>query len=220
MIRFDRAFLHGRVVAVAVEELADAALDELHPDERARALVLAPMRGREWVAGRRALRRALASVATDPALSAPALLADDRGAPVVPRGAVGSVSHKRALAVALAALDAGWTIGVDLEVLGPRRIDVSRRVLTAAELAALADVSGPGRDRAVILAFALKEAIYKAVDPHLKRYVGFQEVAVWPAADGSAGVTPVEPWGLDVEAAWAEIDGYVVCTARARPTDR
>lgn len=212
MTSFHRALGHGRVVAVAVEEPDEAALGELHAAERALAQELAPLRRREWVAGRRALRRALVGV-VEPA--AP-LLRDDRGAPVVPAGAVGSVSHKRALAVALAAPDAGWTIGVDLEVPGPRRIDISARVLTAAERALLPAADAAARDRAVILAFALKEAIYKAIDPHLRRYVGFQEVAVWPVADGGARVEPLAPWGLEVEAAWVEIEEYLVCTARAR----
>jgi 4'-phosphopantetheinyl transferase EntD len=68
----------------------------------------------------------------------------------------------------------------------------------------------------VILAFALKEAIYKAIDPHLRRYVGFQEVAVWPDAHGGARVEPLADWGLDVEAAWMTVDEYLICTARAR----
>lgn len=210
MTPFDRTLGHGRVVAIAVDDPDDATLAELHPDERARAETLSPLRRREWVAGRRALRRAL------PLPAETALLADDRGAPVMPPGAVGSVSHKRELAVALAAADDGWTRGVDLEQPGPRRIDLSPRVLTAAERAAIAGVTGLARDRAVILAFALKEAIYKAIDPHLRRYVGFQEVAVWPEAPGVARVEPVADWGLDVEAAWVEVDAYLIATARAR----
>lgn len=214
MTRFDRTLGHGRVVAIAVEEPDDATLAELHPDERARAETLAPLRRREWVAGRRALREALGGALPRPA--ATALLADDRGAPVLPPGAVGSVSHKRELAVALAAADDGWTRGVDLEQPGPRRIDLSPRILTAAERAAIAGVTGLARDRLVILAFALKEAIYKAIDPHLRRYVGFQEVAVWTEAPGVARVEPVGDWGLDVEAAWVEVDAYLIATARAR----
>ncbi len=211
--RFSLSLPHGHAVAVDVADPDDDVLSELHADEQSRALTLAPIRRREWVAGRRALRHALATIAPT-AVTAP-LLADDRGAPVVPAGAVGSISHKRALAVALAAADQGWTLGVDLEVPGPRRIDVSPRILTAAELAALPP-PGPDRDRAVILAFALKEAIYKAIDPHLRRYVGFQEVAVTALPDGTALVTPLAPWGLTVEAAWLDAGDHLLCTARAR----
>lgn len=214
MSALDRDLGHGRVVAIAVTEPDDELLAELHPDERARAVTLAPLRRNEWVAGRRALRRALGGVTA--ATAATPLLADDRGAPLLPPGAVGSISHKRALAVALAAADAGWTVGVDLEIPGPRRIDLSPRILTAAERAALDGVTGPARDRAIILAFALKEALYKAIDPHLRRYVGFQEVEVWPDGGGGARVVPQADWGLDLEAAWIDVDTYLVCTARAR----
>ncbi|HUQ07826.1 MAG TPA: 4'-phosphopantetheinyl transferase superfamily protein, partial [Kofleriaceae bacterium] len=220
MIKFDLALAHGRAVAIDVIDPDDAVLAELHPDERTRALTLSPIRRREWVAGRRALRHALAGVA--PGAAAAPVLADDRGAPVLGAGAVGSISHKRALAVALAAGADGWTVGVDLEVLGPRRVDISERILTKAELSTLASTvpstpTGDLRDRAVLLAFALKEAVYKAIDPHLRRYVGFQEVQVWPSADGTARIEPLTDWGgLALEATWLELDGNLLCTARAR----
>jgi 4'-phosphopantetheinyl transferase EntD len=213
---FARHLAHGQVVAIAVAEPDLAALAELHPDEAALAQTMSPIRKAEWVAGRRALRQALGGIA--PATAA--IGADDRGAPRVPVGAVGSISHKRALAVALAAPASGWTVGIDLELPAPRKLDIAPRVLTPAELAAIAAHDAAARARAVLLAFALKEAVYKAIDPHLRRYVGFQEVAVWPAAGdtgGDARVAPLAPWGLEVEAAWAEVDGYLVCTARARP---
>jgi 4'-phosphopantetheinyl transferase EntD len=217
MIKFDLALAHGRAVAIDVADPDDTVLAELHPDERTRALTLSPIRRREWVAGRRALRHALTGVA--PAAAESPVLADDRGAPVLPAGAVGSISHKRAIAVALAASASGWTVGVDLEVLGPRRVDISERILTKAELSTLASTApaGDARDRAVLLAFALKEAVYKAIDPHLRRYVGFLEVQVWPSLDGTARIEPLTDWGgLSVEATWLELDGNLVCTARAR----
>ncbi len=211
---------HGRAVAVAVTEPDDAAWAELHPDERVRGLALAPIRQREWVAGRRALRRALiaAGVTAPVELAALAIPSDDRGAPRVPAGAVGSVSHKRELAIALAAPADGWTIGVDLELDQPRRIDIAHKVLTPAELTALdaRGIDGAGRDRAVILAFAIKEAVYKAIDPHLRRYVGFLEVEVRPDDSGTVVVEPVTDWGLEIEAAWIGDGAHILATARAR----
>lgn len=215
MVGFERVLPHGRVVAVEVGDPDDDALAELHPDERERAATLAPLRRREWVAGRRALRRALPT-RIDP-YDVP-FFADDRGAPRLPAGVVGSVSHKRALAVALAAPDAGWTVGVDLEPARrePGRVDIASRVLTPAERAIADALTGESRERAVLLAFALKEALYKAIDPHLRRYVGFQEVAVWPDDAGLARVEPLGDWGLELEAAWVTVDDYLLCTARAR----
>jgi 4'-phosphopantetheinyl transferase EntD len=109
----------------------------------------------------------------------------------------------------------GWTVGVDLERRAPRTIDLSRRVLTDRELAALADRDDDARRRAVVQAFAIKEAIYKAIDPFLGRYVGFREVAVWPEGDRVEVEAPAA-WGLEVVAACAEVDDHWVATARAR----
>ena len=117
-----------------------------------------------------------------------AILPDDRGAPTLPPGWVGSISHKRGLAVALAApARAGERIGVDVEVRRPPRLDLAPRILTEAERAAIADLEPHARGLAVALRFSLKEAIYKSIDPFLRRYVGFREVAVFPE-DGVARV--------------------------------
>jgi 4'-phosphopantetheinyl transferase EntD len=151
-----------------------------------------------------------------------AIVADDRGAPVLPAGWVGSVSHKGAIAAAIVApapAGGGW-IGVDLERAAPPRVDISRRVLTSRELEWLVAAGvGEGvgdadheRGRAVTLRFAIKEAIYKAIDPHLRRYVGFLEVEL--ELDGErCAVSHALP--LAVEAAWREHAGHWIATARA-----
>ena len=155
----------------------------LHPVETAFARALPEARRAGWVGGRVALRAALAAVsveASEPMLSTP------RGAPLLPAGAVGSVSHKRTIAVALCAREADRraTIGIDVEDLRPLLTDIAPRVLTSDELAVL-PAQGPARDAAVLLAFSAKEAIYKALDPWVHRFVGFQEASVARAADGS-----------------------------------
>ncbi len=223
---------HGVAVAVAIADdgalalpgrpavaLAEA-LASLCAAERAHAAALAPVRQRDWIAGRWALHAALARAGD---ASADAVLADDRGAPVLPAPLLGSVSHKRGLAVALAArAGGGERVGVDVELLAPTRIDIGRRVLTDAERDALAGLSPHARGLAVALRFSIKEAVYKAIDPFVRRYVGFREVAVWPG-DGGPGVARVEVapgGGADlpraIEAAWVEVDGLVIATARAR----
>jgi enterobactin synthetase component D len=155
----------------------------LHPVEAAFARALPEARRVGWVGGRVALRAALAIVgveALDPMLSTP------RGAPLLPGGAVGSVSHKRTIAVALCAPEADprATLGIDIEDLRPLRTDIASRVLTSDELALL-PAEGPARDAAVLLAFSAKEAIYKALDPWVHRFVGFQEASVTRASDGA-----------------------------------
>ena len=185
---FERQFVlelpFGTCVGVSLP--ADGAFElpaGLHPVETAFARALPEARRASWVGGRVALRAALAAIgveASEPMLSTP------RGAPILPAGAVGSVSHKWTIAIALCAResDPRATIGVDVEDLRPLRTDIASRVLTSEELALLPP-EGLARDAAVLLAFSAKEAIYKALDPWVHRFVGFQEASLACAVDGS-----------------------------------
>lgn len=195
---------HGACVVVELDDL-DAALADLGPDEQARAGQLVPLRRGGYVAGRTALHLALAS----PGDRGASILSDERGAPVLPAGWVGSVSHKAARAAALVAPAGDGHVGIDLEHAAPPRQDIARRILTPREQAAL-----PDRGRAVTLRFSIKEAIYKAIDPYVRRYVGFTEVELDFAGDAVA-VTTALPFAI--EATWREHAGYWITTARAVP---
>ena len=201
------ALAHGACVIVELDDAAaDAALAALAGAEQARAAGLGAVRRRAYVAGRTARRLALGD-AGDPV--AAALVADDRGAPVLPPGWIGSVSHKAGVAAALVAPAGAGRIGVDLERAAPPRGDIAPRVLTARELAQLDD-----RGRGVTLRFSIKEAIYKAIDPYLRRYVGFTEVELEFAGDAVA-VTTALPFAI--AATWREHAGHWLCTAHAVP---
>ena len=97
---------------------------------------------------------------------------------------------KTATAVALVARDEprDVRVGVDIETDAPRATDIARMVLTEDEELELAPLSPAERSREVLLRFSAKEAVYKALDPFVRRYVGFKEVSVSPRPDGSAGV--------------------------------
>ena len=195
---------HGLCVIVA------AAADlPLVGDEQRIADSLGPIRRRELAAGRAALRSALADLGVT---EAPAILADDRGAPVLPEGFVGSISHKAERAAGLVAPAGQGFVGVDIELAGPSRLPIEKRILTPNEQTR---VSG----REVTLYFSIKEAIYKAIDPIVRRYVGFTEVELDVRPDGSVGVTVLDLAKLPVaiEAAWQERDGHWLATARSRP---
>lgn len=214
-LAFDLALAHGACVGVRLpSELPDAALASLAPEERAFAVTLSPLRRRGYVGGRVAMREALARVSAPPC----AVLTDDRGAPVLPPGFVGSISHKETVAVALAALaDGDARIGVDVENDRPRRADIARQVLTAEERAELDALDEESRARALLVRFSAKEAIYKAVDPFVRRYVAFSEAYVAPNDDGSATARLTlradEPrFAVDVR--WLRRDGLVLTTAR------
>ncbi|MBK7073846.1 MAG: 4'-phosphopantetheinyl transferase superfamily protein [Myxococcales bacterium] len=202
---------YGRAVAVAIDD-ADAGPPE-PPEELALARQFGPARAREFLAGRRALRAALAELGGDAGV---AIGRGPRGAPLLPAGWVGSVSHKRDLAAGLVTADRGWTIGLDLEARAPRPIDIARRVMTAREAAAVAALDDDARRRLVVRTFAIKEAVYKAIDPHLGRYVGFHEVALRdPRADAAIVEVP-DAWGLEVEATCQAHGDHWLATARAR----
>jgi len=187
-------------VVVALDD-HDAALARLAPAEQHRARELGDVRRREYVAGRTALHLALATE--------DAILSDERGAPILPAGWVGSISHKRALAAALVAPAGLGQIGVDLEHAGAPRQDIARRILTAREQAAL-----PDRGPAVTLRFAIKEAIYKAIDPYVRRYVGFTEVELEITGDAVIVATALP---FAIEASFCAHAGHWLATARARP---
>ncbi len=216
-VAFDLELPHGRCVGVrlpealgVVEALAESAL---LPEERAYAASLGGPRRRTWMGGRIALRQALVREGID----APPVLADGRGAPALPPGVAGSVSHKEDLAVALVAREGSAKLGVDVERDAPGKLDISKKVLTDEELAELAKLGSAERAREVLLRFSAKEAVYKALDPFVHRYVGFREVAVTPLPSGEALVQPHLPpdeGPFKMEVRWQRRFGIVLTTAR------
>jgi enterobactin synthetase component D len=168
---------------------ATASLEALHPDERARARGMMELRRRTFVAGRAALRAAIRRRDL-PELHA--IGSDDRGAPVFAAARV-SISHKDDLAVGLVVLDSDARhVGIDIEDLSPLKVDIASKILTHGELQILerAVRDGARRDELVRTAFSMKEAIYKAIDPVLRRYVGFREVEVLLSEDQRGPITP------------------------------
>jgi enterobactin synthetase component D len=205
--RFETA--HGVCTIVALEDRdLEAAYAALPAAERAYADSLGPVRRREVICGRTALHDALASL--EPNLATSPILADDRGAPVLPAGWLGSVSHKGDRGAALVAPVSSARVGVDLELALPARQDIARWILTRREQDALQD-----RGRGATLRFSIKEAIYKAVDPFVRRYVAFTEVELDVADHGIALVTSRLPFAI--ETTWQERDGFWLTTARAQP---
>jgi enterobactin synthetase component D len=220
---FARDLPFGRLVGVELPVAVDAESLEafaaaLLPEERAHARGLPPGRRATWIGGRVALRAALAEVGVD----AGPLLATPRGAPLLPVGAAGSVSHKKTIAVALAArlgeADTA-TLGIDVELDRAPGVDIARRVLTDGELRDVEGLAPEARARAVLVAFSAKEAIYKALDPWVHRFVSFQEVALAGLAGGALRVVPGLPADegpFSIELHEERVPGLVLAAARAR----
>ena len=142
---------------------------------------------------------------------------DDRGAPVLPPGVAGSITHKERVAAALVAFESSARVGVDVEMDLVRSYDIGSRVLRDVERDELAPLDEAARAREVLLRFSAKEAIYKALDPFVRRYVDFKEMGVTPRADGAALVTSYLRQGegpFAIEVRWRRFDGMVLTTAR------
>jgi phosphopantetheine--protein transferase-like protein len=228
---------HGRLAAVQLpaasseatlhDALAQGA-NALLAAERELAQALAVPRRISFIGGRVALRAALSSVL--PATRELPVLRTARGAPLLPPGILGSVSHKRRLAVALAALPTSdaQTLGIDIEETPDERdlarSDLAPKILTPFERRELVELEA--RDalayrEAVRLRFALKEAVYKCIDPHVQRYVRFQEVEVFPDSAGSTDVRLSLPEfagrSIVVRAWWSRLDTHLIATAVCSP---
>jgi 4'-phosphopantetheinyl transferase EntD len=199
---------------------------QLHPREATMADLLPLARRGTFVAGRVALRAALrdtTSLADDGGVIPP-VLRNSRGAPVLPPGVAGSISHKETLALAAVAPLRGDLrhLGVDLE-RRPLEEDLARpsiapRVLTAHERTLLAEsgLDALAQRERVLIHFEVKEAVYKAIDPFVGRYVGFAEVEL-RLEDDRAHVSLLLPElsedDVRVAAQWYVDGPWIVATA-------
>ena len=209
---FEKRLPFGTCVGVSIGDDVDDAVAMLHPDERTHALALKPMRRRTWVAGRIALQKALHSFGK---YESP-ILNEVGGAPTLPIGMVGSISHKEHIAVALAAKDEGCGLGIDVEPLLPDRSMIARRILTPAEKERIEQLPQEQRWRQVLISFTAKEAIYKALGSSRQKGQGFRAYDILPESTGNIAVAHPFPQ-LDIRAHWVVIGDYLITTACVCP---
>ena len=217
---FHHALPHGVLTAVTLpetpEEPGDRVLARLHHDERAFADTLNGHRRIEFIGGRLALRSACEQLGERTG----AILPSPRGAPMLPDGLSGSISHKRGLAVGMACRSTGGTLGIDLEDYGPARPGIVSMVLRETERAAVTQLPDDVQWMSTLQRFSMKEAVYKALDPYVHRYVGFHEAEVIPELNGLATVTlhlkhGEGPFHVDARYTW--LLGRLLCTVKIRP---
>ncbi len=146
--------------------------EPLLPPENSCTAGMAPRRLRSFRHGRHCARTALRKLG----LPATAIPTDAQRAPVWPDGIVGSISHSRNLACAVAArTECLGGIGIDLEQPGKLDHEVALLICTASERARLHDLAMNDGER---LLFSIKESIYKCLWPRVQRFIEFHEVDV------------------------------------------
>ena len=141
------------------------------------------IRRREYSSGRRVARQALRLLGME---NRP-VTARSR-IPVWPPGVVGSITHSRSVAMAMVGFEGDIAgIGLDLEL--QRRVtgQLADRVLLTRERENLAEP-----DWRTML-FAAKEAAYKAVNPLIGEYLGFEDVEVTADEDGGFSAVTTRP---------------------------
>ena len=137
------------------------ALDEpLRPEERAGVEQMAPVRLREYVAGRTGVRRAILQLT---GAIAPVPRNADRS-PRWPAGLCGSLSHTRSYAIGVVAdTECFDAVGVDIEEDFRVGQDLWPQLFTPAELDFLRPMSLSHGEQTASLLFSAKEAYYKCL---------------------------------------------------------
>jgi 4'-phosphopantetheinyl transferase EntD len=145
-----------------------------------------PKRREEFAAGRLCAAAALKSLG----LASTRVERAPCGAPIWPRGAVGSISHADDVAVAVAARSEHFlAIGVDVEQLGAVDAALWPMLFCEAERRRL-DQNGPEAASAIATAmFVAKEAFYKAQWPLTQEWLDFLDVEI-ELSDGMFAVRP------------------------------
>lgn len=137
-----------------------------------------PHRRNEFATGRRCARRALDAQGFEGSAS---LEVDPDGVPVWPEGLVGSISHSRGVAAAVATWASECSlIGLDLEKTNRLSEAAMKRVIHQKEAQFVKD----DQVKATVL-FSLKEAFYKAQFPRYRTPGNFHDLALvvdWAAS--------------------------------------
>ena len=148
----------------------------LTPREQAHAAAGSPRRGHEFASGRAALRRALEAADAPEDVRSQSLLPGVQGRPELPPGWTGSITHKDGWAYAVAGPAGDGTLGIDSEVTGRERLAIAPRILRPDELARWTARGSAWSE--LLEVFSVKEAIYKAMHPHVPRWIGFHEAEI------------------------------------------
>lgn len=166
----DCALLSSAGCRVAVGRVQDQT-HALSPAEREQVEGAVASRRAEYSTGRFLAKRALGQLGSD-ASSIPS----EGRRPIWPEGVVGSITHSRRYALAVASRRSQFAgVGIDLERTNRVTKALAPKTMTEGELAA-AGAGWPPSPRTAN--FSAKEAIFKAVNPIVGLMIGFKEVEI------------------------------------------
>lgn len=176
-LAFVRPHPFGVVAAVRLppdkEPVAESVLERLTHEEQQLVRVESGFRQIELVGARLAWHAAAQALGLDGSL----VRGIDR-APHPPPGVSVSLTHKRDLALALVQRGDAGRVGLDLEGDGRPHTRIAEKVLRDEELAVISAAEPERQWLEVLVRFAVKEAVYKALQPRLGRYIAFSEASV------------------------------------------
>ncbi len=165
-------------VGVGIRRVADAQPPSLFALEETELGPNAAQRRRlSFALGRAAARDALAELG----VASVAIGRGPAGEPVWPDGFVGAITHSGDLAIAIAGRRSDYAgLGVDLEQLSPGlSTRAARLVCTPSEMAWVGDAGTTAR---ATLLFSAKEAVFKALFPIERIWLGFGDAELeWHA---------------------------------------
>ncbi len=196
-----------------------AAAPDLFDAETALVRHARDARRREFQAGRAAARAALNDLGVPPG----PILAHRAGHPAWPGGFAGSITHTRALAIAVVGPTTSVSsLGIDLEDDSPLDPDLRRMIRRPDEAEDRADFPARRLD-ADKLRFVAKEAFYKALFPLHGRFLEFADVAVTFAPSQDRFIARVADPADDEPAlrgAFTHRQGFILAMVTAPPSAR
>jgi 4'-phosphopantetheinyl transferase EntD len=177
---------------VAAAELrSPVGADLLLPEEALGCENFAPKRLAEFVAGRVCARRALSELGLDG-------FALRRGAdryPIWPEDIIGSITHTGGFcAAAVARRGPLQALGLDAERIAGVTAELWPQICTIGEMAWLAGLPEPVRNRAAAIVFSAKEAFYKCQYGIAGEWLEFHDIVVEVSESGmTAGELTLRP---------------------------
>jgi 4'-phosphopantetheinyl transferase EntD len=202
--------LHARF-ALAIARPQSVVNLSLFPIESAAITGARPLRQATFRAGRACARAALIELGFPPV----AIPQDNSGAPVWPKGIVGSISHTNELAVAIVAL-APPALGIGLDIEHDGALDEAT-CRPEEQLPGAKPTYLPNLWRGKII-FVIKEAVYKCYWPMTRTFLDFQDVRVSLDEPSSAFRAELrETAGPGVfEGKYLQVEGFVIAIAIPR----